>query len=260
MAKRKQNKSFASNRASAANELRKKQERQQMALSGVIMAVLTILVVGGLSYWSNLSTEAEPAAVSGSSESIASSGAAPIDSDRPLAALEPAERADYYSAPPEMTLDTSKAYEAVIVTENGEMTIKLFDDEAPITVNNFIFLANQGYYDNTTFHRVIPNFMAQAGDPLGAGFGGPGYSFGDEFDPSLRFDRPGLLAMANSGPATNGSQFFITHGPTTHLNDLHTIFGELIDGKDVLDQVRIRDPQSDPAPGDLIIRIDIYEK
>ncbi|MCB8981130.1 MAG: peptidylprolyl isomerase [Ardenticatenaceae bacterium] len=158
-----------------------------------------------------------------------------------------------------MTIDTSKTYEAIITTANGEMRFRLFDDEAPVTVNNFIFLANQGYYDGTTFHRVITDFMAQGGDPSGTGAGGPGYQFEDEFSDNLTFDQRGLLAMANSGPGTNGSQFFITFQETPWLDGLHTIFGELIEGDDVLSAITIREPGSDIAP-DVIERIDIVEQ
>ncbi|MCB0033213.1 MAG: peptidylprolyl isomerase [Anaerolineales bacterium] len=158
-----------------------------------------------------------------------------------------------------MVIDTSKTYQAVITLENGgEMVLNLYDDIAPITVNNFVYLANQGFYDGTVFHRVMADFMAQGGDPTGTGTGGPGYQFEDEFDPSLRFDRRGLLAMANAGPGTNGSQFFITFDPASHLNDAHTIFGELIQGDDVLSSITIRQPGS-ATPPDVIEKIEIYE-
>lgn len=185
-----------------------------------------------------------------------------LDGERPLAAIPAAERNNYYNAPPPMTIDTSKEYEAIIRTEKGDMRFRLFDDQAPQTVNNFIFLATQGFYDGTSFHRVLENFMAQGGDPSGTGAGGPGYQFADEFDDSLSFDRRGLLAMANSGPGTNGSQFFITFSAeaTAHLTGLHTIFGELIEGDDVLAALSLRDPGSATTPGDIITRIDIEEK
>jgi cyclophilin family peptidyl-prolyl cis-trans isomerase len=140
------------------------------------------------------------------------------------------------------------------------MRFHLFDDEAPMAVNNFVFLASQGFYDGTTFHRVLEEFMAQSGDPTGLGSGGPGYSFADETSNGFVFNRRGLLAMANAGPDTNGSQFFITLAPTPHLNGGHTIFGELIAGDDVLSQLTIRDPQAAPNfTGDVIERIDIVE-
>lgn len=182
-----------------------------------------------------------------------------IETDRPLADMEPAAREGYYSSAPANMLKTDKSYQAIIRTEKGDMKVQLFANAAPITVNNFIFLATQGYYDGTTFHRVIPDFMVQGGDPSGSGRGGPGYKFKDEFSPKHRFDRKGLLAMANAGPGTNGSQFFITHVPTPHLNNRHTIFGEIVDGEDVLFAIRTRDPMRDRNPGDKIERIDIIE-
>ena len=183
-----------------------------------------------------------------------------METERPLAAIPAAQRENYFRQLPANLLQTGKQYTAVIRTERGDMTVNLFADKAPITVNNFVYLALQGYYDDTTCHRVIKNFMVQAGDPAGTGRGGPGYKFGDEFHPSLRFDRKGLLAMANAGPGTNGSQFFITHVPTDWLNNKHTIFGEVTAGEDVLFALRERDPGRDPRPGDKIVRIDIYEK
>jgi cyclophilin family peptidyl-prolyl cis-trans isomerase len=174
--------------------------------------------------------------------------------------LEPAARADMYSAPPEMTIDPGKYYYATFKTQRGDIKVQLFADRAPITVNNFVFLAREGFYNNTVFHRVIADFMAQGGDPTGTGMGGPGYTFQDEFDPSLTFDRAGLLAMANSGPATNGSQFFITFVPTDWLNNRHTIFGEVVEGMEVLSQITLRDPQLDVStPGDTLYTVLIEE-
>ena len=159
-----------------------------------------------------------------------------------------------------MQIDPSKSYEAVFKTELGDFRVRLFADQAPITVNNFVFLAMQGYYDNTTFHRVLPAFMAQGGDPTGTGTGGPGYTFEDEFDPDLRFDRAGMLAMANRGPDTNGGQFFITYAPTPHLTGLHTIFGEVVEGAEVLNKLTPRDPQANPdSQGDRLISVEIIE-
>lgn len=165
-----------------------------------------------------------------------------------------------WSQPPDMTIDPSKIYLAKLKTAKGDITVQLFADKAPNTVNNFVFLAQQGFYDNTTFHRVLEDFMAQGGDPTGTGSGGPGYTFGDEIDPTTKFDHAGLLAMANSGPDTNGSQFFITFGPTPWLDGNHTIFGEVIDGADVLDQLTRRDPDQSPDfTGDAILGVEISE-
>ena len=142
-----------------------------------------------------------------------------------------------YSAPPAMTIDETKSYSATFKTNHGDINIELFPSQAPVTVNNFVFLARDGFYNDVIFHRVIPDFMIQGGDPDGTGTGGPGYKFQDEFDPSLIFDGPGILAMANAGPGTNGSQFFITVAPTPHLNNAHTIFGKVTSGQDVADAI-----------------------
>ena len=142
-----------------------------------------------------------------------------------------------YSAPPAMTIDESKSYSAKFKTNHGDINIDLFASQAPVTVNNFVFLARDGFYDNVIFHRVIPDFMIQGGDPDGTGMGGPGYKFQDEFDKSLVFAGPGILAMANAGPGTNGSQFFITVAPTPHLNGAHTIFGKVTSGQDIADAI-----------------------
>lgn len=181
-----------------------------------------------------------------------------VEGSGELASLDPVERDGYYSEYPDMIIDESSTYEAVLVTERGDMRIRLFADKAPLTVNNFVSLALDGFYDGTMFHRVLADFMAQAGDPSGTGRGGPGYEFGDETDNGLSFDRRGLLAMANAGPGTNGSQFFITFVPTDWLTGNHTIFGELVEGDDVLSSIRLRDPGSDPNPGDIIETIEIY--
>jgi cyclophilin family peptidyl-prolyl cis-trans isomerase len=162
-------------------------------------------------------------------------------------------------APPSGALDTSKTYAATFRTEKGDISVDLFADRAPRTVENFVNLARAGFYDGTTFHRVIGGFMAQGGDPTGTGTGGPGYQFGDEFHPSLRHDSPGILSMANAGPGTNGSQFFITFGPTPHLDDRHSVFGKVTAGMDVLRSLRERDPQRDRQPGDRIETIEISE-
>jgi len=154
-----------------------------------------------------------------------------------------------YSSPPPMIIDTSKNYTATIETEKGNLVLELFARDVPVTVNNFVFLAREGFYDGTTFHRVIPGFVAQGGDPTGTGTGTPGYSFADEFSEHTHV--AGALSMANSGPNTNGCQFFITYTPQHHLDGVHSVFGQLIEGMDVLESL---------VPGDVIIRITIKEE
>jgi len=143
---------------------------------------------------------------------------------------------------PDFNLDLKKKYSATLSTDKGDIVIELYANQVPLTVNNFVFLAREGLYNGTIFHRVISNFMAQGGDPTGTGSGGPGYRFADEFVPGLKHDKPGVLSMANAGPSTNGSQFFITHVPTPHLNNKHSVFGQVIKGMDVLLSIPDRDP------------------
>lgn len=162
-----------------------------------------------------------------------------------------------YSKAPPVSIDPTAKYAAVIRTSKGDMEFELFAEQSPVTVNNFIFLANDGFYDNLIFHRVIPNFMIQGGDPTGTGMQGPGYKFQDELAPSLIFDEPGKLAMANSGPNTNGSQFFVTTVPTPHLNGLHTIFGRLTQGKQVADTISMVDTIAANRPQEPIVILGI---
>lgn len=164
-----------------------------------------------------------------------------------------------YAAPPALTIDRNKKYTATFRTELGDFVVELYADKTPLTVNNFVFLAREGFYDGVTFHRVIKGFMAQGGDPTGSGRGGPGYKFQDEFHPALRHNAAGILSMANAGPNTNGSQFFITHGPTPHLDNKHSVFGKVIQGMDVVLAIPERDPASARQPGTRITRIEISE-
>jgi cyclophilin family peptidyl-prolyl cis-trans isomerase len=187
-----------------------------------------------------------------------------------------------WDAPPEMVIDTNKDYRAVFTMEDGgEIVIDLYEKRAPKTVNNFVFLARQGFYDGVTFHRVIPGFMAQGGDPTGTGTGGPGYEFENEFHPELRHDSPGIISMANAGKDTNGSQFFITYTATPPLDGLnpdgspkncspqgfqgnyvscHSVFGEVVEGMDVVNGLTPRDPMQNPGfTGDVISTIEIEE-
>src|SRR5512136_1311391 len=158
-----------------------------------------------------------------------------------------------------MAIDPKKKYKATFKTEKGDFVIELYADKTPKTVNNFVFLARDGFYDNTTFHRVIKPFMVQGGDPTGTGTGGPGYRFADEFHKDLRHNAPGILSMANAGPGTNGSQFFITHVPTPHLDNHHSVFGQVSGGMDVLLSIPPRDPARPEYPGVKINSVTISE-
>ncbi|MCX6372047.1 MAG: peptidylprolyl isomerase [Actinobacteria bacterium] len=168
--------------------------------------------------------------------------------------------AKQYDAPPPLVIDAAKRYIATIGTDQGDIVIELFADKAPTTVNNFVFLARDGFYDGVTFHRVIKGFMAQGGDPTGSGRGGPGYEFADEFHPALRHDQPGILSMANAGPGTNGSQFFITYTETSFLNGKHSVFGRVIEGMDVLEAIPERDPQLAREPGVTMNSVTVREE
>ncbi len=165
-----------------------------------------------------------------------------------------------WNSPPAMQIDPSKRYTATLHTDKGDIVIALHAEKAPRTVNNFVFLARAGFYDGTIFHRVIADFMAQGGDPTGSGRGGPGYRFADEFHPDLKHDRPGVLSMANAGPNTNGSQFFITHVPTPWLDGKHSVFGQVIEGMDVLLSIPPRDPMRSNAPAVTLQRVTIEEQ
>ena len=142
-----------------------------------------------------------------------------------------------WNSPPEMQIDPESTYRATIDTEKGSIELELYPEHAPQTVNNFVFLSEEGFYDGLTFHRVINNFMVQGGDPTGSGSGGPGYQFGDETKGNPLTHEAGVLSMANAGPDTNGSQFFITHAPQPHLDGRHTVFGKVVEGKDVVDAI-----------------------
>jgi len=167
-----------------------------------------------------------------------------------------------YTECPPAVIDPLKGYTATIETEKGEIVIDLYPDVAPLAVNSFVFLAQEGWFDDVSFHRVLPGFMAQGGDPTGTGMGGPGYAFKNEVSEDLTFDREGLLAMANSGADTNGSQFFITYAPAAHLDGSYTIFGEVIDGMEVVQNLTPRDPSQggDLPAGDSIVTITIVEQ
>lgn len=169
--------------------------------------------------------------------------------------------AKQYDSAPEMQIDSAKSYTATVkMATGGEFVIQLYADKAPITVNSFVFLAREGFFDGVTFHRVLEGFMAQTGDPTGTGMGGPGYEFVNE-DSDLTFDKAGVVAMANAGRDTNGSQFFITFAPVERLNGGYTIFGQVTSGMDVVNSIRLRDPEQNPDYlGDAIETITITEE
>lgn len=155
-----------------------------------------------------------------------------------------------WHAAPEMQIDPGKAYNVTMETSQGEIELELYPQYAPKTVNNFVFLIREGYYDGVTFHRVIKNFVIQGGDPTGTGSGGPGYQFEDEFRGNPMKHETGSISMANAGPGTNGSQFFITHSPQPHLDGHHTVFGKVVKGQDVVNAI---------AQGDLMEKVTVSE-
>lgn len=186
-----------------------------------------------------------------------------IPKSQPGPAEQPAPQVvlKQYDSAPEMTIDPAKKYTATFTMENGGVfKAELYPDKAPITVNSFVFLARDGYYDGSTFHRVLEGFMAQGGDPTGTGMGSPGYTFVNEYS-DLTFDKPGMLAMANAGPDTNGSQFFITFVPTPQLDGGYTIFGQVFEGMDVVNNLTRRDPMASPDfEGDRVVSVVISEE
>ena len=155
-----------------------------------------------------------------------------------------------WNTPPELQIDQAKTYQVTMETSKGNIELELYPQHAPLTVNNFVFLAGEGFYDGLTFHRVIPNFMIQGGDPTGTGRGGPGYRFQDETRGNPLTHERGVISMANAGPNTNGSQFFITHGPQPHLNGRHTVFGKVTVGQDVVDAMQ---------QGDRMLKVEVVE-
>jgi len=152
--------------------------------------------------------------------------------------------------PPEMQIDPVKSYRAVMETNRGSIELELYPQHAPKTVNNFVFLAREGFYKDVSFHRVISDFVIQGGDPTGTGRGGPGYTFADELKGNPLKHETGIISMANSGPNTNGSQFFITHSPQPHLNGRHTVFGKVVSGQDVVNAIK---------QGDIMLHVTIHE-
>jgi cyclophilin family peptidyl-prolyl cis-trans isomerase len=177
-----------------------------------------------------------------------------------IVAMTQLQEKQFTDCPP-ITVDPNKQYLVTLHTEKGDITLELFADKAPLAVNSFLFLAKQGWFDGVTFHRVIPGFVAQAGDPSGTGYGGPGYAFDNETT-GLAFDGPGMVGMANAGPGSNGSQFFIAYTSLPQLNQGYTIFGRVISGMDVAQKLTARDPSQsmDLPPGDKILSVSVVEK
>ena len=184
-----------------------------------------------------------------------------LNSIKTIVRLDLLAKRQFDSCPP-YKLDPTKEYQATLKTAKGDVVMRLFVDKAPNTVNNFVFLAKAGWYDNITFHRVVPGFIVQTGDPSGTGQGNPGYFIPDEIVPTLQYDRPGLVGMNNSGPDTDGSQFFITLAAAPHLSGIYTMFGQVISGMDVLQRLSPRDPAPNEVvpDGDALISVQIEEK
>jgi peptidylprolyl isomerase len=237
---------------------------RQYGLPAILSAVIVVLLLAGLVLMlvsnrsGSASTAGAPTAAAFEAEPTAV--AAPLAATASAAA--PAGEKKIYSAPPPMTIDPKKNYTATFTTPRGDFVVKLRPDLAPQTVNSFVFLAKEGFFDGLTWHRVLPNFMAQGGDPTGTGTGGPGYNLPDEFTDKVKFDKPGILAMANTGrPNSGGSQFFVTTAPADYLDGKYTIFGEVEKGQDIVNGIPLRDPQQNPTtPGEQIVKITIAEQ
>ena len=236
---------------------------RQSGLPAILSAAVVVLLLAGLvlmlvtNRGGSNSTASAPTAASFAAEPTAV--AAPGATTAPAAA---AGQKKTYSAAPPMTIDPKKNYTATFTTPRGDFVVKLRPDLAPQTVNSFVFLAREGFFDGLTWHRVLPNFMAQGGDPTGTGTGGPGYNVPDEFTDKVKFDKPGILAMANTGqPNSGGSQFFVTTAPADYLDGKYTIFGEVEKGQEIVDGIPLRDPEQNPtAPGEQIVKISITEQ
>jgi peptidylprolyl isomerase len=250
-------------------------------LPGVLSALAVVAVLGLLAVLllnrasprqeaANNATQAVVAETSGVETAVAAAAQITPEPTLPVAAtpaadVTPAAQAGgepkTYSAPPPMTIDPAKNYTATITTPRGDIVIRLRPDLAPETVNSFVFLSREGFYNGLTWHRVIENFMAQGGDPEGSGLGGPGYTVKGEFTDQVLFDKPGIVAMARPGNDVNGngSQFFITTAPYPSLNSQYTIFGEVISGQEIVNGIPLRDPDTATTPGEQIVKIDISE-
>lgn len=238
------------------------------SLPAVISALIVLAVFAGLAIMLFGSAPQNTASVAATEEAVPTSATASEAATTPEAAAASSDagsRNDKYAAQgmPPMTIDPAKTYTATITTPRGDIVITLRPDLAPKTVNSFVFLAREGFYDGTTWHRVLDGFVAQGGDPTGTGTGGPGYSVPGEFTDKVLFDKAGIVAMARAqDPDSAGSQFFITLGPTPNLNSQYTIFGEVTSGQNIVDGIPKRDPSVSPdaPPGEAIEKISISEE
>jgi len=242
---------------------RNKNSKSAKKLDGIQIAGISVIVVIAVAaIWMYIANR-NPAATTVSIptlEAPQNTAQAPQTTSDQSAQAPQVTSKQYASAPP-MTIDVNKQYSATVkMAKGGEFIIQLYPDKAPRTVNSFVFLARDGFYNGTTFHRVLDGFMAQGGDPTGTGGGGPGYEFVNEKN-DLAFDKPGVVAMANAGPNTNGSQFFIMFGPYGLSESDYTIFGQVTSGMDVVNGITRRDPSQNPAfPGDAMESVTITEK
>jgi peptidylprolyl isomerase len=231
---------------------------RQNPLPAILSAVVVIAIFAALGI---MLASNRPGAADSAIQPTADAFAAAPTAAEPGTAAEPAGDKQTYSAPPPMTIDPAKNYTATITTPRGDIVIKLRPDLAPQTVNSFVFLAREGFYDGLTWHRVLQGFMAQGGDPTGTGTGDAGYSIPDEFTDQVAFDRPGIVAMAHSSlPNSGGSQFFITTAAAPHLNGQYTVFGEVTSGQEIVDGIPLRNPDQNPnSPGEQMEKITIAE-
>jgi cyclophilin family peptidyl-prolyl cis-trans isomerase len=242
-------------------EMRRNRARQKRT-QYITIGIVALVVIGII--WIMVATNSTAAPTASTVPTTASStsgNTAPTSAVAKSSGSAPTVASMQFSAPPPMTIDVKKQYFAtVVMAKGGQFIIQLYPDKAPVTVNNFVFLANKGYFNGTTFHRVLDGFMAQGGDPTGTGMGGPGYQFDNEAN-DLLFDKAGVVAMANAGPNTNGSQFFITFGPVALTESNYTIFGQVTSGMDVVNALTRRDPTQNPTfTGDVIATVTISEK
>ncbi len=227
----------------------------------IALVTLLILVIGAIVYQSKSDNTSLPPQTNTENITLSEQDSESVESAGETTQKEGGDTHMQFKTAPEMEINTAKKYTAIVKTNKGDMTIDLYTKEAPKTVNNFVFLSRKGFYDGVIFHRVIKDFMIQGGDPTGTGMGGPGYKFEDEMNDFV-FDSAGILAMANSGPNTNGSQFFITHAATPWLTGKHTIFGKVTQGTDVLNSIATVEvgAQDKPVEKISIKGVEIIEK